>query len=311
MNRFLASLEKKIGRYTIKNLPLCMIICYGIGYIMERINPAIIYSISLNPYAILHGQVWRLFTWLLIPPSSSNLFFMLITLYFYYSIGTSLERTWGSFYFNYYIFSGVIFTIIGAFLFLGYSNLMTPNAIINIDQAMTARYGEIPALYGGSWYYTYMSGEFSTYFISMSIFLAFAATFPEVEIYLFMILPIKVKALGIIYGILLVIEALGMGINGLFVVGASLLNFVIFFFTTKNTFSRNIRNIKRKVDNMKKEQEANVKKTMHASKITKHKCAICGRTDESNPELQYRFCSKCNGNYEFCQDHLFSHKHFE
>ena len=115
MNKFINSLERKIGKYAIPNLPMYMIISYAIGYLMQMINPNIISVLSLNPYAIIHGQVWRLVSWVLIPPDTSNLFFTLLMLYFYYSIGTTLERTWGSFYFNYYIFSGMIFTIIGAF----------------------------------------------------------------------------------------------------------------------------------------------------------------------------------------------------
>ena len=44
---------------------------------------------------------------------------------------------------------------------------------------------------------------------------------------------------------------------------------------------------------------------------TKHKCAICGRTEKDGDNLVFRYCSKCNGNYEFCQEHLYTHKHFE
>lgn len=46
-------------------------------------------------------------------------------------------------------------------------------------------------------------------------------------------------------------------------------------------------------------------------KISKHRCAICGRTEQDNPDLQFRFCSKCNGNYEYCNDHLFNHTHVQ
>lgn len=309
MNSFISFLEKKVGKYAISNLPLYMIICYGIGYIMQLINPAIILTLSLNPYAIVHGQVWRIFTWLLIPPDSSNFFFMLIMLYFYYSIGTSLERTWGTFYFNYYIFTGILFTLIGSFLYFGYSYLFKADEIIYVDQILTAKQGTIPALYGDSWYFAYYSTTFSTYYINMSIFLAFAATFPEAQVWLFMILPIKVKVLGIIYGILLVFEALQQGVDGLFVIGASLLNFILFFFTTRRSFKSNLNRLKREFQKKQQEREIKIQK-MKPNAVSKHKCAICGRTDESNPELQFRFCSKCEGNYEYCQDHLFSHKHF-
>ena len=61
---------------------------------------------------------------------------------------------------------------------------------------------------------------------------------------------------------------------------------------------------------MRKEFRSKVKAAPKQT-VTRHKCAICGRTDESNPELEFRFCSKCNGNYEYCNDHLFTHKHVE
>lgn len=84
----------------------------------------------------------------------------------------------------------------------------------------------------------------------------------------------------------------------------SLLNFILFFITSRSKMSMNPRQVKRQ-----QEFKRDVKRNTYTSKVTKHKCAICGRTDESNPELEFRFCSKCNGNYEYCQDHLFTHEH--
>lgn len=308
MDKMLRNIEKKLGRFAIRNLPLYMIICYGIGYIMEVINPQVIYAVSLNPDAILHGQVWRIFTWLLIPPNMSNIFFTLITFYFYYSIGTTLERTWGTFYFNYYIFSGVIYTLIGAFLYYGFQIVFNGEFINAFNQYYTVANGNLDYIYGGNWYFAVVSTAFSTYYISMSIFLAFAATFPDAQVLLFFILPIKVKILGIIYGVILVYEAFTMGVDSLFVIFASLLNFIIFFFTTRRVFNRNLNNLKRNIEKKLAEREEKREK-MQPVKFAKHKCAICHRTDETNPELQFRFCSKCEGNYEYCQDHLFSHQH--
>lgn len=311
MSKFISNLNKKFGRYAIKNLPLYMIVCYGLGFIMEQVNSNIQFVLSLNPYAILHGQVWRLFTWVLIPPSSENLFFLLIMLYFYYSIGTSLERTWGTFYFNYYIFSGVLFTVIGAFIYYGYSVYFDADNLEALNQVLSLSYGDAPSMYGGHWGHALNSTIFSTYYINMSIFLAFAATYPDVQILLFFVLPIKVKVLGIIYGLLLVFEALQGGVTGLFVIAASLLNFIIFFFTTRRIFNNNLNKLKRDIERKLREREMQHEKAekIKPQGITKHKCAICHRTDESNPELQFRFCSKCEGNYEYCQDHLFSHTH--
>ena len=303
---FLNKLERKIGKYAIKNLPMYMLATYAIGYIIQLINSDVTFFLSLNPYAILHGQVWRLFSWVLIPPDSGNIIFTAIMLFFYFSISRTLEQTWGSFYFNFYIFMGLIFTVLGAFLMLGYSELFLPEKIAFVDANMQMTYGEIPAVYGGSWFYATYSMLFSTYYVNMSIFLAYAATYPDMQVLIMFIIPVKVKYLGIIYSIILVLEAFGMGIMGLFVIGASLLNFVVFFIMTRRSLRITPKMRARQKDFRKRTAAAT-----QARQVARHKCAICGRTAEDYPNLEFRFCSKCEGNYEFCQDHLFTHKHFK
>ncbi len=302
MSGLLNKAERKLGKYAIPHLPLVMLIIYAVGYLMERINPEIILYLSLNPYAILHGEVWRLISWVLIPPESDNLFLILIMLYFYYSIGTTLERTWGNFYFNLYILSGILFTVIGAFCFYGYVMIFGGGSeMLELEQLAL---GEGYAVPGGSLTFAYSSLMFSTYYINMSIFLAFAATYPDMQVLLMFIIPIKVKVLGVIYAIYLVYEAWEMGITGLFVIGASLLNFLIFFLMTRKRLRRSPQMRARQHVYKKAVREAENVRT-----IARHKCAICGRTSEDYPDLEFRFCSKCEGNYEYCQDHLFSHKH--
>lgn len=293
MNR----LERKFGKYAIKNLSMILIICYAIGYVIQLTNSNVFYGLTLDPYKILHGEIWRIFTWILIPPDTSNIFFVLITLLFYYSIGTTLERTWGAFQYNVYLFSGMIFTLLGAFVTYFICNTFKDFSIYynsNVSNTNTE-------------YISYViSAYVSTYYINMSIFLAFAATFPDNEVLLMFILPIKVKWLGIIYAIMLVINIVtGEPVIG-FVIAASLLNFVLFFFTTRRII-RSPRQMKRKREFVRSINEA---RKASPSGITKHKCAICGRTEKDGDDLVFRFCSKCEGNYEFCQEHLYTHKHF-
>ena len=276
---FLDRMERRLGKYAIHNLSLYLIICYAFGYIIQIVNPNFFYYLTLEPFYILKGQVWRLITWILVPPSNSYIFFVLIMLYFYYTIGNNMERVWGAFRYNVYLFSGMLFTILGAFLtyaiyFFGYGTT---------------------ALIGGS---------VSTYYINMSIFLAYAATFPQMQVVmllLFIPVPIRVKWLGIIYGVMLVFEALRGNMVSRIMILASLLNFILFFIGSRNRMYASPREIHRR--------QAYRQQVKKMQPITKHKCAICGRTDESNPELEFRFCSKCNGNYEYCQDHLFTHEH--
>ena len=164
----------------------------------------------------------------------------------------------------------------------------------------------VKVLWGSSfwisgWEHPPLEAYFSTYYVNMSIFLAFAATYPNMQVLLFFFIPIKIKILGIIYGALLIYQFIIGGIADRFVIAASLMNFIVFFFTSRGRIHMSPKQVKRRQEFRKE-----VKKT---TKITRHKCAICGRTDESNPELEFRFCSKCNGNYEYCQDHLFTHTH--
>ena len=282
----MSNFEKKFGKYAIKNLSLTLIMCYAAGYLIEMVLPGLFYFLTLNPYAIIHGQVWRLVTWILIPPDSSNLFFVLLMLYFYYSLGTSLERTWGTYRYNVYIFSGMLFTIIGSFLMMGYCYLVRPADMV---------------AYGPSVFFSAVSPLFSTYYVNMSIFLAFAATFPEVQVLLMFIIPIKVKVLGIIYGVMLIANFIQGSAYTRFAMAASLFNFVVFWITSKNHIHMSPKQVKRRQE-FRREVKRN-------TGVTKHKCAICGRTELDSPDLEFRFCSKCNGNYEYCQEHLFTHQH--
>lgn len=279
--------ERKFGKYAIRNLSVVLVVCYAIGYVLKVIQPEIVLFLSLNPYAILRGQVWRLVTWILIPPSESNIFFTLIMLYFYCSIGTTLERTWGTYRYNVYIFSGMLFTILGSFLMLAFCNVFLKDVIVGVG--------------GPQVFYLAYSLAFSTYYINMSIFLAFAATFPEVSVLLMFIIPVKVKWLGIIYAVMLGVSFLTGDVVIKFAIGASLMNFIVFFFT-----SRNMMHLSPKQIHRRQEFKRDVRR---GSSITKHKCAICGRTEVDSPNMQFRFCSKCNGNYEYCEEHLYTHTH--
>lgn len=289
----MSSFEKKFGKYAIRNLSLVLVLCYAIGYLIEMMVPSLLDYLTLNPYAILHGQVWRLVSWILIPPGESNIFFTLLMLYFYCSIGTALERTWGTYRYNVYLFGGMLFTIAGSFLLMGYCylthlNIIAMNRILTLDTPYE--------------YFNLISMMFSTYYINMSIFLAFAATFPDHSVLLMFIIPIKVKWLGVIYGVMLFISFLQGNIYSKFVIAASLMNFVVFFFTSRNMMHLNPKQIRRR-----QEFKRDVKRG--SSGITKHKCAICGRTEVDSPNMQFRFCSKCDGNYEYCEEHLYTHTH--
>lgn len=280
---FLNKWERKLGRYAISNLTLYIIGTYVLGYLLEFSAGNLIQYFYLDPYLILHGQVWRLITWLLVPPWQFSIL-ILITLWFYYSIGSTLERSWGTFRYNFYIFGGIFTTIIGAFLLYGISALI---------------YG--PEM--GEMYSHLYAGAFSTYYISMSIFLGFALTYPDMQVLLMFVIPIKMKYLAILDVVLLAYSMIqpqsGWGIR--VVIISSLFNVLIFFLSTRKYYSISPKEVRRK--------QAYRRQVRQSAGITKHKCAVCGRTEKDGDQLEFRFCSKCDGNYEYCQDHLFTHTH--
>ena len=175
MNNF----ERKFGRYAVSNLSLKLVVLYIIGYVLYFVQPAVFALLTLDVTAVLNGQIWRVLSWLLVPPDAgSNLFFVAIMLYFYYNIGTSLERVWGDFKYNVYIFLGIFLTVLSAF---AWTVFMRVSGVSGLELATMTKYA---------------APYFSTYYINMSIFLAFALTFPEAQVFLFFVLPIKVKYLG-------------------------------------------------------------------------------------------------------------------
>lgn len=280
----MSKFEKRFGRYAIPNLTLILILCYVVGYVIQVINPSLILYLTLDPYRILHGEIWRLFTWLIVPPSSLDPF-TIIMLFFYYNIGTTLEKTWGTYRYNVFLFSGMLFTILAGFLSMGCAYLL------------------MGGMEQGTASLLFLSGSqaFSTYYVNISIFLAFAATYPEVQVLLLFVIPVKVKWMGLLDLGLLIFEFCMGGLFTKFAVGAALVNVAVFYLTTRNLLHLAPKQVKRR---------AEFKHQVRSSTgITRHKCAICGRTEEDDPSLEFRFCSKCNGNYEYCQYHLFTHEH--
>lgn len=286
--KLLDRLEKKFGKYAIQNISLMLIICYGFGYAIQIVNPGFLNYLTLNSYLILRGQVWRLVTWIIIPPAGFDIFFTLISLYFYYWLGTTLERTWGTFRYNLFLLGGIFFTILGSFVLLAFCYIQYAPEIAVLGS--TAFFHEIRNSFS----------LFSTYYVNLSIFLAFALTFPEVQVRLFFVIPIKVKWLGL-FDVALTLYGFFLGGPAIrIVIGASLLNVVIFFLATRSVMRMSPKQIRRR--------QVFRQEMRRSTGTTRHKCAICGRT-EADGNLEFRFCSKCEGNYEYCQDHLYTHEH--
>lgn len=265
--KFFYKMERKYGRYAIHNLMNYMIALSAAGVLLNMFAPRVFQAyFSLNARALLHGQVWRIVTFLM-QPMAGDLFFNLLSMYLYYMLGTNLERIWGAFRFNVYIFMGVIGHVLAALV-----------------------------IYGVTGY----SVSMGTHYLYMSLFLAFAATFPDMEFYLFFMIPIKAKYLAILDSLYFLQALLFGGLASRAEVILSLANFLIFFLMTRNYKKYSPKEIHRK---------QSFKAKMKAAGGVTHRCAVCGRTEEDGEDLVFRYCSKCEGNYEYCQDHLYTHQH--
>jgi hypothetical protein len=234
----------------------------------------------------------------MLEPLDYGIFFFLISIYFYYWIGSTLERYWGAFRFNLFYFSGILFNILASVLFYIISG---PLFGFHLTYPITLQY------------------------INLSMFFAFATVFSDASVLLFFILPIKIKYLAYIYAIVEFYQIAEYYIKGSWQLGVaatlvcivSLLNFLIFFFNAKK-YGINKLKQKARTRSFQRAYEGGQRESvygngsvssLHPKTVTRHKCAVCGRTELDDPELEFRFCSKCDGNYEYCMDHLYTHTH--
>ena len=205
-------MEQKYGRYALNNLPLYLVVCTGIGYFLQMFLPGVVEYLYLNPYLVLKGQVWRLFTWVLMPEAGlgsgfSGMLMLLIVLYCYYILGCNLQYVMGKFRYNLYIFSGLLFTVIGSFVLYFVARVQFAELIEQIGPDSARQVFTIygTATVGGeaTLLPTYWFRSISTDQLKMSMLLAFAACCPEAVFRIQFLIPIKAKWLGI-YDLVLV-----------------------------------------------------------------------------------------------------------
>ncbi len=281
---WISKLERKYGKYAIDGIMKYLIILQVGGYFIVSQSYEFYYTtLSLDASAILRGEVWRIITFLMDPPTTS-LIFIVFVFYLYYMIGASLENIWGTFRFNLYLISGIVFHVIGAVL---------------------------------AYWVTGISYPLGTDYLYLSLFFAFVFSFPDVEFRLFFVLPIKAKYLGylngaffaytILQGILPSYSHIIYKANAI-AAFVSMLNFLLFYFSSSKMKSRSRKQVKQ-AKKFKSEIKKAQRPTMTYGNGAKHKCTVCGRTELDDPTLEFRYCSKCKGNHEYCQDHLFTHQH--
>ena len=270
----------KHPRFGIRNLMLFIVIGTLIVWLFSAMDTTRLFTsfLTFNPEAVLHGQVWRLITFVFIPQSSG--IWLLLFLYFYYFIGSTLEREWGSGRFTIYYLMGILLTVIYGFIV---------------------------------YFVTGRPFTLTSNYINLSMFFAFATLYPEQRVLVFYIIPVKIKWLAIVdalYFLYDIFSMLGAGYGMIsFLPLVAVLNYFIF---CGDTLFRAVRPMSRK----QRESTINFKRAAqqirHEQRTRGYtrKCEVCGRTDTDYPDLEFRYCSRCKGVHCFCQDHINNHVHF-
>lgn len=270
--------------FGIPNLMLYIIGGNTIVYLMDLFSSGTFSSVlSFIPGAIFQGQLWRLVTFIFVPEASSNLLFFAITLYFYYFIGTQLERQWGTARFNVFYFSGVILSAV-----LGLLIALLSGGMVDYETA-------------------------TMYYVNMSLFFAFATLYPNLQVLLFFIIPVKVKWLAWLDAALFAWDFLRYLAAGhvfyAFMPVIALLNYFVFFGGDLLDMARRTQ---RRVRHKTSAQTINFNREVKRTKKERgylHKCCVCGRTDADYPDLEFRYCSRCAGYRCYCIDHINNHVH--
>lgn len=201
-----------------------------------------------------------------------GLFFFLLAMYFLWFIGTSLEREWGSGKFTLYYLLGWVLSLISGMI----------------------------------------TGYASSSYLDMTLFLAFATLFPDVQFLLFFIIPIKAKWLAWADGVLLALglmrSLLVLDWGGVLAVVIAVLNYLLFFWPE---LSHQVRRMRGRANYSRQSNVIQFKKAARDFKRQDytHKCSVCGRTDTEYPDLEFRYCSKCAGYHCYCADHINNHEH--
>lgn len=298
-------LRRRFERFCLKNrdkgIPnLMLYICLGSAIVAFAglINGGeLLYQyLCFDKAAILQGQVWRLFSWLLTEQLGAGLIPILF-LYFFYRLGSAVEQSIGTLKFNLFYLIGVVIMDIFAMAFC-------PTEVVAI---------------GGSYYdpeaFTYFYGNMS-YYLHLSMVLAFATMYPDSQFVIFFILPVKAWVIALIDLVMIGISVFNLCVPTLFFPHClfplmGLLNYFLLFGADMGNLLPLTWRVKRKQkQNHTAPRVVQFRQPAQKPDYT-HRCTVCGRTDVSNPELEFRYCSRCNGYHCYCQDHISNHTHVE
>ena len=260
-------------------------------HMMDRTN-TLLPLLGFHPGLIISGQIWRLVTWVFLP-LNDNIIFTALMLYFYYFIGSTLEREWGTSKFTVFYLSGLVLNIIYGLL-----------SWFILRQSMSALLDLL--WFGRVW--------LVPNFLNLSMFFAFAALFPDNRVMLFFFIPIKMKWMALINACFFLYSILSDVIAGQYAIAflplVAILNFLIICGGDLLDYARPIRaRSSQQTINFRKAAEK--ARREYDDKHYRHKCSVCGKTDTEYPDMEFRYCSRCSDYHCFCIDHINNHVHFK
>lgn len=272
----------------IPNLMLYIAVGSAIVYFMSMAdrNNVLYYALCFDRALILQGQIWRLFTYVF-TYNAGNILITLVGLLCYFSLGRAMENIWGTFRFNLFYFTGVILMDVFCLLFGGRADVS---------------------------------------YLNMSLFLGYATLYPDAGFLLFFIIPVKAWIFALIDLVLTAVDVINLTAHGLFPYSlfplVAIANYFLFFGKdVVNIIPQSWRINAGRVFKKKPAKKTGTvpfptagsyqATTAKVKEPYTHKCTVCGRTDVSNPELEFRYCSRCSGYHCYCEDHISNHTHIE
>lgn len=253
-------LDRKFGRYAVTNITIYLIAAQTLLYVLIMMGKVDPGQLWFSADRLYQGEWWRLATFLFNPPSWNPLF-AFFAWYLFYLMGSALEEMWGAFRYNLFLLIGYCLMIVAAFVTPAY--------------------------------------PLSNAFIAGSVFLAFAHLFPDFQLMLFFVLPVRVKWLALFtwlgYGYLLLVGDWSTRMMVLSSVG----NFLLFF----------ARDIRLTIRHGRRQVAKRAAGVVSRNDQPYHSCSVCGISDKTHPNMDFRYCPECNGQYCYCTEHIFNHEH--
>lgn len=268
----------------IPNLMLYVTLGSALVYVLSMIDNSstLYYALCFDRTLILQGQIWRLFTYAF-TYNAGNVLITAIGLFCYFSLGRAIENAWGTLKFNLFYFMGIVLMDIYAL-------------VLNINADI--------------------------YYLNLSLFLGYATLYPNAHFLLFYIIPVKAWIFALIDLALIAFQLVASPWPYNFFPVVALANYFLFFGKSvlnviPVSWQLNARRVFKKKNTTKTgtipfpSAGSYQATTARPTAPYMHRCTVCGRTDVSNPELEFRYCSKCKGYHCYCEDHIGNHSHIE